>query len=396
MGLVKRQMEEDWDRGWHSAGDKSVCEAHLGDDALRAIVAADASETRCSYCERSGDAPFAVPIDLIIERVATSLPYEWRNADDEGVAWDEGEYVGETFNSWDLLEKLDAFNDGELLRDVATALPEHSWAQRDFYRLRPDERLIFGWESFGEVVKHRRRYFFADHRPYAHEHDDDYIAPAAMLSAIGEALLESGLIRRLASRTPVFRVRAHNADEHPRYAAELGATPAGRTLSSARMSPAGVPLFYGALDEDTAIIEAHHANPRAEAFTLARFELCQSIDAVDLAEPTDVPSLLDEEQRHLRAPKRFLRHFANAVSEPFERDDRIHIEYVPTQVVTEWLRTRFDLGGGHSPHGILYRSARKPGGTNVAFFIDNDGAVDPEDEYSDEPALLVLRGSRRL
>lgn len=58
-----------------------------------------------------------------------------------------------------------------------------------------------------------------------------------------------------------------------------------------------------------------------------------------------MPSLFDvAHKRRQRQPLIFLGAFASAVSEPFERDDRIHIEYVPTQIVTEWLRARFDPG----------------------------------------------------
>ena len=95
-----------------------------------------------------------------------------------------------------------------------------------------------------------------------------------MLAAIGDTVHELGLIRRLAYGMSVFRVRAHHASEHPEDAASLGATAASLIRSSERMSPAGVPPFYGALDEDTAIIEARHANPHSEALTLARFGSC--------------------------------------------------------------------------------------------------------------------------
>ena len=388
-------MEEEWDRGWRSGPAKTVCADHLEDDALVSLVVENASDAACSYCQRSGSEPFAVDIDLLIERIATSLQTEWGSADDEAVAWDEGDYVGETYDSWDLLQDLGILNDRVLFDDVVNALPEHRWAQRDFYLLRPDQRLIFGWENFGDIVKHRRRYFFADHRPEWLEHDPDYVAPGAMLEAIGDAIRRSGLVRRLDAGTTVWRVRAHRSDEHPVTATELGATPVEYIRASGRMNPAGVPLFYGALEERTAITEARDANPKAEAFTLGRFELLDAIEVVDLAHPPDVPSLFDNARRDLRPATIFLGHFAEAVSEPFERDDKIHIEYVPTQVVTEWLRTRFSTER-NGPHGISYASARAPGGVNLALFVDNDGAVDPEDAHDEPPALLVLRDHRRL
>jgi hypothetical protein len=51
--------------------------------------------------------------------------------------------------------------------------------------------------------------------------------------------------------------------------------------------------------------------------------------------PGEVPSLYDPDRRHLRPGLIFLRHFGGEISKPFVRDDRIHIEYVSTRVVTE-------------------------------------------------------------
>jgi len=270
------------------------------------------------------------------------------------------------------------------------ALPQQAWVQRDFYRLRPELRLRYGWEEFGKTVKHHRRYFFSDHN--SGSEDPDYMAPGALLVAIGDALRSGGLVRPLPDE-PVYRVRTHKSQEHPRTAVELGAPAAADIDKSSRMSPAGVPLFYGALDPATATAEAREANPGAEAWTVGTFRLRRPVRVVDLSTPPGVPSLYDPERRHLRPGLIFLRHFVSEISKPFVRDDRIHIEYVPTQVVTEWLRTRFDTGPGEPLAGVLYGSSRNPGGVNVSLFIDNDGACDPGDER--DSALLLLNAHKR-
>lgn len=250
VGFVKRQMEEEAARGWRSGGEKWVCAEHVEDEALAELIAANPSSTSCSYCDRREPKPFAAELDLVIERIGTSLPHEWGSADDEGVGW-EGGYVGQTYDSWDLVtEALDwPLNHRELIADVAAALPGQAWAQRDFYRLRPDERLRFGWEEFGDIVKHRRRYFFSDHQPDDLDADPDYIAPGVMLAAIGDAVKDAGLVRELPAGTPVFRVRAHQDDHHPDTASELGAPPVELVTSSSRMSAAGTAMFYAALGE---------------------------------------------------------------------------------------------------------------------------------------------------
>lgn len=54
MGLFKRQMEEDEERGRSSGGDKHVCVEHVEDEALKSLIAEHASATPCSYCGRGG------------------------------------------------------------------------------------------------------------------------------------------------------------------------------------------------------------------------------------------------------------------------------------------------------------------------------------------------------
>ena len=58
---------------------------------------------------------------------------------------------------------------------------------------------------------------------------------------------------------------------------------------------------------------------------------------------------------------------------PIARDDRIHIDYVPTQVVTEYVRSaRFPDG---RLDGIRYRSSRREGGISVVLFADQTNVI---------------------
>jgi hypothetical protein len=331
---------------------------------------------------------------LVIERIATGVQLEWANADNEGVGW-EGGYVGTTYDTYDLLtDAIEApLNDGDLIFDVVNALPEHTWAQRDFYRLLPHQRLQFGWEDFGRSVKHGRRYFFSDHVPDGDRDDPDYAAPGVMLTEIGAAIRDAGLMQVMPAGSSIARVRPdENGDTAT--AREIGTTPLDALTSSGRMAPAGIPIFYSALDEDTALAEARHASPKATAFSIGRFELRRPLLLVDLSDDPAVPSLFDERLGHLRSAFIFLRYFANAIAEPYKRDNRIHIEYVPTQVVTEWIRARFDPGRDQPVMGVLYKSARHSGGVNLALFVDNAGACDPEEVEQGSTAPLVMTDSR--
>ena len=81
----------------------------------------------------------------------------------------------------------------------------------------------------------------------------------------------------------------------------------------------------------------------------------------------------------------FMHEFLRDFSIPIKRDDRIHIDYVPTQVVTEYLRDA-KLDGEPPVEGIKYRSARRKDGICYVLFLDeyevepNDGDLTANDE----------------
>jgi hypothetical protein len=174
----------------------------------------------------------------------------------------------------DIVDEPPLNHDG-LITDVVAALPDHMWAQRDFYRLTPDVRLRLSWDDFCWTVKHHRRYFFGDAAP--DPDDPDTFTPAVLLDQIGQAILDAGLIRALEREEPIFRVRADDYGRTFSAASEIGTAPTESLKTSGRMAPAGIPIF-GAFDSDTALTEARDANPRADSFTIGRFKLLRSRD----------------------------------------------------------------------------------------------------------------------
>lgn len=153
--------------------------------------------------------------------------------------------------------------------------------------------------------------------------------------------------------------------------------PVQYATSANRMSAAGVPMFYGALDADTAASEAQSADPESlPNVTVGKFESLRPLRVVDFTRSVVVPSLYDPDLGHRRGELGFLRSFVDEVSQPITRGRTEHIEYVPTQVVTEYFRSVFTPSDGERSDGLLYWSARREGGTNVVLFLVNEDAVD--------------------
>lgn len=117
-------------------------------------------------------------------------------------------------------------------------------------------------------------------------------------------------------------------------------------------------------------------------FAVGTFRILRVVTLLDLREPPKVPSLFDINHAPDRRWARFMRDFVDDFQRPIARDDRAHIEYVPTQVVTEYFRTVVHVEGKRLD-GILYSSTKQSRGVAVVLFADTFDVKEdgPEDDF---------------
>jgi len=379
MGLAKRQLEEDEARGWRSSGDRYVCAECFVDSALRKFASAHAEADTCDFCgTRRAGQPIAAPVDLLVELIAESLRVEWANPDDVGVPYDSGEggYQGRVYDTWDLLWALEPVEDDAARQVVIDALTQQLWCERDFWRLARHEVLTASWQRFREIVTHRTRYLFlAAPGPDADLEDRELVAPRDMLDAIAATIDEVNLTRALPAGSVWWRARAHQPGTPTLpTAAALGTAPVEKTRSN-RMSPAGIAMFYGAAEQRTAIEEVGGTSHDRHV-TVGAFELARPLMVLDLTELPEVPSLFDRDRRQQRPALRFLHEFSQDVSKPVRPDDREHLDYIPTQVVTEYFRHVYRTPERRQVIGLLYRSSHPGGGICCVLFVEAEGCVE--------------------
>ncbi len=120
---------------------------------------------------------------------------------------------------------------------------------------------------------------------------------------------------------------------------------------------------------------------------MGEFETLVDLLVVDLTDLPAVPSIFEGGDRDSLL---FLENFAEEVSQPFEPDAEIHIEYVPTQVVSEYLRHRVQDVHGRAIRGLVYESAKRPGTRNLALFIES-AEVDGVEVDSWPKKVILLR-----
>jgi len=213
--------------------------------------------------------------------------------------------------------------------------------------------------------------------------------PYEILDEIGVLVNDLHLIKTLPENSVFVRVRCHEEGEKLSDVKALGPPPVDKANNSNRMSPAGIPMFYGSIDQETALAETYDKRPYA---TIAKFKTLKSFKVLDLTELASIPSLFDNELRWLRPGIIFLHSFLEDFTKPIERDGREHIEYVPTQIVTEFFRRIFLDEEGDPIKGIIYPSAREIGGKSCVLFFQSEDCiqdnVDPENKQDKWLSML--------
>lgn len=380
MGLAKRHWEEVSARGFDVTGETAVCLKCIHDGTLREEAAKHLDEWSCSFCgakadEESND-PIATPFEEFMYIVMRAINFLYMSVDDANLFWEEGEYVGgQVMDSTDVAYAVcDGDVTYEVLDAIADAMTLQLWTDSHISESPLDVALTSGWNAFCEKVKHHSRFVFLSTSEESSGHPDDFTT-ADLLARLERVIIENDLLLTLPAGQLYWRGRlVDDPSDIAKYRSvvALGAPPSVHA-SNNRMSPAGISLFYGSADEDTVVAEIGAHNARRYA-VVGAFETTRELTLLNLANLPPLPSLYTESppgQKYFE--RKFLRSFAADLGKPISLDGQEHIEYVPTRVITEYLRfiPDFDV------HGILFRSSQNDG-VNCVLFCGPEGCVDPD------------------
>ncbi|MBA6098507.1 RES domain-containing protein [Pseudomonas juntendi] len=391
MGGIKRQMEEEMERGYSLVDDTYVCARCVEDESLQRIVRRNWSKGICSYCNMTRR---VADMNHVIEHVYKSILLEWGDAASEGLAYEtrEGGWQGDVCGTWELMHNCGPDCPEEVLDTIAGSIHDVPWCEIDPYSLPIDRTLVYGWQSFSRFIIHTARFVFykAVNTSYATDQHDE-MNPVDILEAIGSVAKKLQLITTVPAGQPIFRVRIVDPEVDLRRASELGPPPAEYANMPNRMSPVGIPMFYGAFDLATAVRETYDFSDKsAKKAATGAFSAVRDLRVVDLSESFFVPSLFDPELQSLRPYYRFMRDFIEDFTKPIERSDRAHADYVPTQVVTEYFRHVYRTDDDRQIDGIIYPSS-KTGDKALVIFADASGCIDAEDLPSERTLLRLDR-----
>ena len=327
----------------------------------------------------------------LMELIAPTLFQYFTLAAGEAI-WDSesGEYLGDTFDTEELIhDHLDPVSEDEdVIGAIVHSLGPEIWCPRNMFALEGVELFNLSWRHFCYTVKHRTRYFFANiQNAYGYA---GTLSASTMLDELARIVREVGyLVTTLPSGTSFFRFRRHKSARVRATWNELCAPPADKAVSS-RMSPAGISMFYGAFAEQVARAETATVEPAdGVRLTGASWTSQKDLRVLDLtALPKRTPSMFAM-RRDMREALIFLQDFVQDITSPVTFDGREHIEYVPPQIVTEFLRHRPNIQGLGRLDGIVYPSSKSPGGRCIVIFV-SQGELNPEQGGGESTPLLIL------
>lgn len=337
-----------------------VCSSCFGDVDLRAWIRAEQGPRGCDACGKY-DSP-TMKFEQVAARIEKCIRrYYGRAVDQLPYESAEGGYIGHHWDSWDMMDKLGLNlprDNGDLRDAIAMSMQDEVWCDFDWLALEPDEALRSSWQRFCDTVKHKRRFFFHS----TGRDDQDSYTPASLLSSIAQISENIGLITELEVGTKVWRARPDLAKSGRVCSRDFGPPPVEHALQSNRMNPPGISMLYLASTATTALMET-----RATSSKVGLWQTTRPLRVLNLRDLPSVPSMFSDADRNCCLSLSFLHDFAEDVMTPVARDNRVHIDYLPSQVVTEFIRDYPFMDG--KVDGISYRSTVHARGWNVALFL---------------------------
>lgn len=356
-----------------------VCKEHFSDPSIIKFIEEENFEYGvCSYCSNSTCKVIA--FDMLITFLHNGIKRFFGHPDEECLEYDSedgGWQNTEIFDSRELFDSeisIDVDNE-DLSEDIVNSFGGKEWCRVEPHFQAEDHALRTSWGKYCEIVKHEMRYSFLNKDNLKTSHHKEF---SNILLEVAHGVESLDLLKVLEIDTILYRGRQHGTETPITSINQLSSPPKQFTNFPNRMSPAGISMFYGAFDKATAINEIidNKALDEKPLITIGEFSLKVALNVIDFTEEKEVPSIFDKNRSKHYYLSLFFSSFVGDLAKNIARDDRVHVEYIPTQVLTEFFRFVYPGLIGTEVDGILYRSSKSEGGKCCVLFFDNTTSLE--------------------
>ncbi len=346
---------------------KKVCVSCVDDADLRAFIESESKPSKCSFCK--GAVSQCLDLTNLASFVKFRIEQFYGRAADLLPLEDGGGYIRKTKDTHDLLfDTINLVLPLDSQHNLATALVEcigdDAWCDLDWLDLSFDEHLEARWHSFSFIVKHHRRYFFHELGGEKNGSPQE-LSFGNFLHELTRLIDELSLVKMVPKASLLYRGRNRRAGKKHKSLQQIGLPPARLALTPSRMNPPGIPMFYCADSEDLVVAEL-----KSPLLSIGVFEVNSELEILDLIDLPPIPGFFSNASKRKILGLTFLHRFAELISQPVDKGRRTVLDYIPTQVFTEYLRD-FDFDFGKL-RGIKYRSATGLPGANYVLFLTTD------------------------
>lgn len=347
---------------------KLVCAKHFSDQAIAGYVNESGFEDECDYCGGQR----VVTLESLVEFLLEAVIFFY--SDPTGFSpWDGG-FAVNTYDSEEVLFDefeldLDSYQLDKDIRDWLD--PGCIWADEKGYRGEDSGFLLFPWRIFKDMLKRQSRFHVHGH--VVGDYHGQNVTVADFLRSLLVEIDKLKLSTVLTTDTELFRSRLHPENINLDKPADFASPPSDFANQPNRMSPPGVSMFYGALDVQTAIRETV-SEGCPPLVTVAVCKPKSDLVVLDLTKIPSLPSRFDALSRDNYFILDFLTEFTLDFARPILRDGKEHIEYLPTQFITEHFKDFMKID--HKKiDGILYPSTKNKNGRCIVLFIDHQQSL---------------------
>lgn len=382
MGRVKELLMEMEEHGYGflTSGEKYVCSHHFEDIYLNQYIEHHGETGVCTYCGRKGT---VIDMSDLANHIAMTISIYFNDIDSEYLPLSSSYFDNEEEqipgikqvgcyavpentdvfeDTFEMMEELGLHTDCDNLNDDIDHLFENKiWIKKDPFELWLNQKKELQWKRFSKMVKHSRRFtFLAMSRVGGSDN---------ILEDLGAILrYTDGILHTITTGTTLYRTRSLDKEIDDSFGFNDITSAPDVYAGQCRMSPAGVSMFYGAFDMDTAVAESIKS-VNEKVLIIGEFKTVRELTVVDLtALPREVSIWMDKWEA-----VSFLKSFHNDITRPLLNDAKEAIEYVPSQIFTEYLRWMFTDKKGRNIDGLLYKSS-KTNKANVVLFCNNENS----------------------
>jgi len=386
MGMLKNLMMEQESQGYYNITNKSVCYKCFGNRSMQAYILKNAQTKSCDYCKKSYKRSACTDINLVISKINQSLDNYY--IDPNNLLWSSDE------ESWnDVLDAYDMFksdeaelecNNEDLIEDLMQAFEGRQWFREGIFYPTESAALKMSWEYFESIIKERWRYTFFFEK--SNQSEPSTYNVKKTFEAICKILKSKKFVKEIPAGTVFYRVRKHNSTEIVSKASQIGTPKPEYVKTPNRLSPINIPLFYGSIIAKTAIEESKD-DESSDCISIGEFVNNNIIKIIDLSKTQKVPGFYSKNNIFIE-PYLFINDFSRLISKPIQDKDNEYLEYLPTQVFTEYIR---HVAFKEKIRGIFYKSSRLHDNINVALFYQNDECKDDHDIDPLDDCLILKK-----